>query len=138
MIESGSRVSGAVEELTAQGHQTGSGGEKAVALHLPLFAAMAAHLSSAAAHAPRLVMLDEAFAGVDANGQEALLGLMGEFDFDFMLTSHDLWGCTPKLARLSVYSLHREKDEPGVMSSRFLWDGQSKHIIDDDAAPAAA
>jgi hypothetical protein len=43
-----------------------SGGEKSAAIHMPLFAAANAMYSSAKPTCPRLVALDEAFAGIDA------------------------------------------------------------------------
>ncbi len=51
--------------LTRRTHGTGSGGEKAIALTLPQLAAAAAHYKSASPAAPRLILLDEAFVGVD-------------------------------------------------------------------------
>ena len=52
-----------------------------MALHLPLFAAAAAHYDRADATAPRLVALDEAFAGIDeaiANYDSLVLGAVRE------------------------------------------------------------
>ncbi|HLH47417.1 MAG TPA: SbcC/MukB-like Walker B domain-containing protein, partial [Acidimicrobiales bacterium] len=60
------RVSaGRKEKLTSRTQGVGSGGEQAKLVHLPLFAATAAYYASARADAPRLLMLDEAFAGID-------------------------------------------------------------------------
>ncbi|MCI0350673.1 MAG: hypothetical protein L0Z53_14715, partial [Acidobacteriales bacterium] len=58
---------GVWKRLTRRTHGTGSGGEKAVALTLPQLAAAAAHYRSADKSAPRLILLDEAFVGVDKN-----------------------------------------------------------------------
>lgn len=127
--------------LTKRQHESGSGGEKAAALHLPLFAAAAAHMGSAAAHAPRLVMLDEAFAGIDARMRAQLLGLIEEFDLDFMLTSHELWCCERELRHLSIYQLHREEGAPGVATVHFLWDGAAgarREVEQDGELPALA
>jgi hypothetical protein len=51
--------------LTRKAHGAGSGGKKAVMLHLPLFAAAAAFYDSAGPAAPRLVALDEALRGTN-------------------------------------------------------------------------
>lgn len=125
--------------LTKKQHQAGSGGEKAAALHLPLFAAAAAQMRSAARHAPRLVMLDEAFAGIDNNMRPQLLGLMEAFDLDFMLTSHELWCCERELEHLSIYQVHREEGVPGVATVHFLWDGATGDLteVEDERAVAA-
>ena len=40
---------------------------------------------------PRLLALDEAFAGVDDNGRSELLGLSVQFDLDLFMTGYDLW-----------------------------------------------
>jgi uncharacterized protein (TIGR02680 family) len=112
--------------LTKRRHQQGSGGEKAVALHLPLFAAAAAQFATCAPHAPRLILLDEAFAGIDEHMRGQLLGLLEAFDLDFVLTSHELWGCYPELGALGIYHLHREPGVPGVASAHFTWDGRRR------------
>jgi uncharacterized protein (TIGR02680 family) len=124
--------------LTKKQHQVGSGGEKAAALHLPLFAAAAAQMRSAAPHAPRLVMLDEAFAGIDNNMRPQLLGLMETFDLDFMLTSHELWCCERELEHLSIYQVHREEGVPGVATVHFLWDGAAGALTEVEETAAAA
>jgi uncharacterized protein (TIGR02680 family) len=125
-------------ELTKQQHQAGSGGEKAAALHLPLFAAASAHMQSAAPYAPRLVMLDEAFAGIDGKMRPQLLGLIETFDLDFMLTSHELWCCERELAHLSIYQLHREEGISGVATVHFVWEGATGTKIEVDDAGAVA
>jgi uncharacterized protein (TIGR02680 family) len=117
------------ELLTRARHQAGSGGEKSTALHLPLFAAASALMASAQPHAPRMIMLDEAFAGIDGTMRRQLLGLICQFDLDFMMTSHELWCCEPELDRLSIYHLHRQAGLPGVGAVQFLWDGHTKREV---------
>lgn len=53
------------KELTDRVFFTFSGGEKAMAMYVPLFSAVVAKYSGAREDAPRLISLDEAFAGVD-------------------------------------------------------------------------
>lgn len=116
-------------QMTRRSHGVNSGGERSVALHLPMLAAFHALLSTAAAHAPRLVALDEAFAGVDGKGIGQLLGLMsrplggGGFDLDFVLNSEKHWFTSPQLARLGIYELVRPEGSP-VASVHYIWDGQ--------------
>jgi ABC-type molybdate transport system ATPase subunit len=114
------------EILTRRLHQQGSGGEKAVALHLPLFAAAAAQFAAARASCPRMILLDEAFAGIDERMRAQLLGLLERFDLDFVLTSHELWGCYPECSALGIYHLHREPGIPGVATAHFRWDGERR------------
>lgn len=115
---------GRVETLTRKRHARGSGGEKSVAMHLPLFAAAAAHYRSAAAYAPRLIMLDEAFAGIDQNMRGSCMALLQAFDLDFMMTSHDEWGFHPQIDGLATYQLTRAPDLPSVAAVRFVWNGR--------------
>lgn len=123
------RMSGEKEwqELTSRRHAASSGGEKAVSLHLPLFAAAAAHYASARATAPRLIVLDEAFAGIDEAMRGRLMGLLVDFDLDFVMTSYDEWGTYQELPRVAVYQLYRDPDQTGVAAVRFVWDGKVLH-----------
>jgi recombinational DNA repair ATPase RecF len=104
-------------------HAAGSGGQKAVMLHLPLFAAAAAFYDSARAGAPRFILLDEAFAGIDRQTRGELMGLLADFDLDFVMTSFEEWGFYPQLDGLSTYHLAREKGMPGVYADWFVWNG---------------
>ncbi len=112
------------KRLTKKVHGAGSGGQKAVMLHLPLFAAAAAFFDSARAGAPRLILLDEAFAGIDRETRGQLMGLLSDFDLDFVMTSFEEWGFYPQLDGLSTYHLAREKGMPGVYSDWYVWNGQ--------------
>jgi hypothetical protein len=112
--------------LTKKAHQAGSGGRKAVMLHLPLFAAAAAFYDSAAPGAPRVIALDEAFAGIDRPTRAKLMGLLAEFDLDFIMTSFEEWGCYAELDGLSTYHLSREPGQRGVYAERFLWNGRER------------
>jgi uncharacterized protein (TIGR02680 family) len=114
---------GTEQQLTRKVFNTLSGGEKATALHLPLFAAAAAHYTSARADAPRLVALDEAFAGIDHDTQERLFGLTVEFDLDLFLTGHDLWPCYPAVTGLAMYDLIHLSEEHVVHAQGMFWDG---------------
>ncbi len=112
------------KRLTRKVHAAGSGGQKAVMLHLPLFAAAAAFYDSARSTAPRLILLDEAFAGIDRETRGQLMGLLAHFDLDFVMTSFEEWGFYPQLDGLSTYQLAREKGMPGVYSDWFIWNGR--------------
>ncbi|MGI9016447.1 MAG: TIGR02680 family protein [Euzebya sp.] len=100
-----------------------SGGERVLAVTVPLFAAASAHYSSAADHAPRLVLLDEAFAGVDDRSRRQCLGLLDTFDLDYVLTSEREWGCYPEVPGLSICHLVRRPDVDAVHVSRWEWNG---------------
>ena len=98
-------------------------------LHVPLFAAAAAFYESAAKTSPRLILLDEAFAGIDKETRGQLMGLLSEFDLDFMMTSFEEWGFYSQLDGLSTYNLSREQGMRGVHAEWFLWDGrEAMHV----------
>ena len=123
------------KRLTRKAHGAGSGGQKAVLLHLPLFAAAAAFYASAGPCAPRLIVLDEAFAGIDRETRGQLLGLLAEFGLDFVMTSYEEWGFYEELDGLSTYHLTRERGMRGVHTDWFLWDGRRAVAMDAPAPP---
>ena len=112
-------------DLTRRGHAASSGGEKAIALHLPLFAAAAAHYRSALPQAPRIILLDEAFVGIDQSMRGRCMGLLVALDLDFLMTSHDEWGCYEELPGVSIAQLYRDPNLDGVMAVFFTWNGRS-------------
>ena len=59
------RAGGRDERFTSRTQGQGSGGEQAKLAHLPLFAATAGYYASGSPTCPRLLVLDEAFAGID-------------------------------------------------------------------------
>ncbi len=117
--------------LTKRAHAAGSGGKKAVMLHLPLFAAAAAFYDAAQPGAPRLIALDEAFAGIDRPMRGQLMGLLAEFDLDFIMTSYEEWGFYQQLDGLSTYHLSRDPSLRGVHAEWFLWDGREQTLMEE-------
>lgn len=109
--------------LTKKTHGTGSGGEKAVALTMPQFAAAAAHYQ-AAPLAPRLILLDEVFVGIDDDMRRECMGLLGAFDLDVVMTSEREWGCYDTVPSLSIYQLAAAGD--CVAATRYVWDGKKR------------
>lgn len=115
-----------------------SGGERVLAASVPLFAAASAHYASAGnPHAPRLVMLDEAFAGVDDNARAKYLGLLAAFDLDVVMTSEREWGCYPEVPGLAIAQLARTDDVAAVLVTHWEWDGNQRRRVD-YTAPAAS
>jgi uncharacterized protein (TIGR02680 family) len=114
---------GQEDRLTQARHSTLSGGEQSVSLHLPLFAAAHVMLSSAAPHCPRLLALDEAFAGIDDAGRSELLGLTAQFDLDLFMTGYDLWATYPTVPGCAHHDLAHSAVEHTVSSLLLVWDG---------------
>ncbi|MDZ7732571.1 MAG: SbcC/MukB-like Walker B domain-containing protein [Acidimicrobiia bacterium] len=111
------------EALTRRVFNRLSGGERATALHLPLFAAAASHYRSARPEAPRLIALDEAFAGIDGDTTERLMALTVEFDLDLFLTGHDLWATFETVPAVAIYDLVHLRDDHAVHALAYRWDG---------------
>jgi hypothetical protein len=126
------------ELLTSRAHGSLSGGEKAVCLHLPLFAAAASYCDSAGIQvveldgqqrsgSPRLILLDEVFAGVDEDNRGDLFELIRTLDLDLVATSESEQGFYRQLDGLAVYHLAASPD--AVLGTRTIWDGKYAHRI---------
>ncbi|WP_280551701.1 TIGR02680 family protein [Halomonas sp. 25-S5] len=103
-----------------------SGGERALVITLPLFAAAASHYSSAHYLAPRMVMLDEVFAGIDDDARAKSMGLLAQFDLDAIMTSEREWGCYPDVPGLAIAQLVRREGVEAVHVTRWQWDGRRR------------
>ena len=112
------------ERLTRKKHSEMSGGEKSAAIHLPLFAAANALYSSSKPDCPRLIALDEAFAGIDDTFKPELLGLTVKFDLDLFMTGHDLWVTYPTVPVVAHYDLQHDKASHTLSALLALWDGE--------------
>ncbi|MDT0300493.1 SbcC/MukB-like Walker B domain-containing protein [Streptomonospora wellingtoniae] len=114
-------------------HRTAlSQGEQRVVAYLVLFAAAAAQFGSLAAQAPvapRLILLDDAFAKVDEPTHGRLLGLLVELDLDFVLTSERVWGCFESVPSLHIYECLRDPAVPGIATLHFTWDGSRRRLV---------
>jgi len=108
-----------------------SSGERALGLTVPLFAAASSHYHSAAPNAPRLVLLDEAFAGIDDDARAHCMALIREFDLDFVMTSEREWGCYAELPGVAICQLVRREGADAVFVSRWQWDGKTRRREDD-------
>ena len=104
-----------------------SGGERALVASVPLFAAASAYYKSAGnPHAPRLIALDEAFAGVDDDSRAKCLGLLATFDMDVVMTSEREWGCYPQVPGLAICQLARQDGIDAVLVTPWRWDGRER------------
>lgn len=109
--------------LTKKLHGALSGGEKAIALHLPLFAAVAAHYQ-AVPQAPRLILLDEVFVGVDSNNRGQIFELLSALELDLILTSDHEWCTYRELSGIAIHQLITGGDnDDAVTTARFVWNG---------------
>ncbi|MBC7499372.1 MAG: TIGR02680 family protein [Herminiimonas sp.] len=106
-----------------------SSGERALGLTVPLFAAVSSYYTqSGYAHAPRLVLLDEAFAGIDDAARAHCMGLIHEFDLDFVITSEREWACYAELPGVAICQLQRREGVDAVHVSRWTWNGRARRV----------
>ncbi|GAA2096930.1 TIGR02680 family protein [Actinomadura alba] len=120
-----------------------SGGERVLTVSLPLFAAASSHYRSAHPHAPRLVTLDEAFAGVDDDSRAKCLGLLATFDLDVVMTSEREWGFYATVPGIAAHQLVRRDGIDAVHVTTWEWDGRTSEQVDREfiarePAPAVA
>lgn len=105
-----------------------SGGEKAMAMYLPLFAAVSAQYRRAQPDSPRMVALDEAFAGVDDKNLEAMFVLLQELDMGYIMNSQALWGCYGQVKNLSIAELLRPNNSDTVTVLHYGWNGSVRRL----------
>lgn len=117
-------------ELTDSKFNALSGGEKAMSMYIPLFAATYARYSDAGKEAPRIISLDEAFAGVDETNMRELFQLLTDMEFDYIMTSQVLWGCYDTVPHLAIYEIYRPKDADIITLFHYRWNGERKVMVD--------
>ena len=108
-----------------------SGGEKAMAMYVPLFAAVNAQYKKAERNDhPRMIALDEAFAGVDDKNISSMFELVHKLDFDYIMNSQALWGCYDTVDGLRIAELQRPMNSQIVTVIRYTWNGHER-ILDE-------
>ncbi|MEV4289878.1 SbcC/MukB-like Walker B domain-containing protein [Nonomuraea bangladeshensis] len=110
------------QDLTRKLHGALSGGEKAIALHLPLFAAVAAHYQTDPG-CPRFILLDEVFVGVDRTNRGQIFELLVDLGLDLVLTSDHEWCEYRELDGIAVHQLITGDGDDAVTTARFVWNG---------------
>lgn len=116
------------KELTNNAFNRFSGGEKAMSIYIPLLAAASAQYKKAKEDCPRIIALDEAFAGIDDRNISSMFELINKLDFDYIMNSQILWGCYDTVKNLRIAELVNRRDLKMVTVNRFLWDGKQKHF----------
>lgn len=119
-------------ELTDSKFNVLSGGEKAMAMYIPLFAATDSRFNDSNRDAPRIISLDEAFAGVDEENVRDMFQLLTEMQFDYMMTTQQLWGCYDTVPALSIYEIYRPEGADYVTLFPYYWNGHTRQMVTDD------
>ena len=116
-------------ELTNNAFYKLSGGEKAMAMYIPLFASVCAKYDSAKADCLRIISLDEAFAGVDDNNIRDMFRILTELDLEYVLNSQVLWGEYDTVPSLSISEFISDVNKKVVSIVRYNWNGKKRELI---------
>ncbi|MBP3920756.1 MAG: TIGR02680 family protein [Bacilli bacterium] len=125
------RGNGDRKELTDKEFNKMSGGEKAIAMYIPLFSSIYAKLNSAYDYAPHVIALDEAFAGVDDANINDAFRILDKLDIDYVLTSQQLWGDYETIKHLAISELYHPIGSRVVSTIKYKWDGKVRKLVDD-------
>ena len=117
------------KELTNNAFYKFSGGEKAMAMYIPLFSAAYSRYLDARDDAPYIVSLDEAFAGVDEHNIRDMFDLMENLGFNYIINSQVLWGDYDTVSALAICELVRLRNDPYVTVIHYRWDGKIRHLV---------
>lgn len=116
-------------ELTNNKFFQFSGGEKAMSMYIPLFSAIYARYEKANLDCPRIISMDEAFAGVDENNIRDMFRLLKQLELDYILNSQILWGDYDTVEALAIAELIREDNDDVVTILRYEWNGKEKILV---------
>jgi hypothetical protein len=123
------RVNEPKRELTNNAFFKFSGGEKAMAMYIPLFTAAYSRYKEAGDMAPYIISLDEAFAGVDENNIRDMFEVVEQLGFTYIMNSQALWGDYDTISSLSICELVRPKNADFVTVIRYQWDGRQRTLV---------
>ncbi|BDU51477.1 TIGR02680 family protein [Haliovirga abyssi] len=123
------RGEGLKKQLTQNEFYKFSGGEKAMTMYVPLFAAVSARYDNASKDAPKIISLDEAFAGVDERNISVMFEFMVNMKFDFIVNSQVLWGDYGTIPNLAIAELYRPNNSDVVTVFRYKWNGNKRTAV---------
>ena len=118
------------KELTNNAFFKLSGGEKALAMYIPLFAAVVAKYESAGKDTPRIISLDEAFAGVDDSNIRDMFRILTKLDLEYIINSQVLWGEYDTIPSLAINELISDPRAKVVSVIRYLWNGKVRELVE--------
>lgn len=114
------------KELTNNAFFKFSGGEKAMAMYLPLFTSAYSRYKEADEMAPYIITLDEAFAGVDEQNIRDMFEVVEQLEFNYIMNSQVIWGDYDTVPNLAVAELVRPKNADYVTVLHYTWNGKER------------
>lgn len=127
--------------LTKRKLNSFSGGEKAMAMYIPLFSALYARFSNGASWSLMIISMDEAFSVVDDENIAKLFEILEDLNLNYLLASQKLSGTYDTVKKLAIVYIEnmsakkKLKGSEGFISLiRYLWDGieRKKDLRNDD------
>ena len=118
------------KDLTDRAFNQFSGGEKAMAMYVPLFASVSSQYKKAGEDSPLLLAMDEAFAGVDDRNIGTMFELVSSLNFDYIMNSQAIWGCYECVKSLDIAELHRMENAKVVTIIKYHWDGRKREMLE--------
>lgn len=122
-----SRVDAAAQDLPRQRLRFGSTGEQAVPTYL-LVLAVASLLYDRTDARLRLLLLDEAFLGIDAGRREVLMQFADRAGVDLIVATPELDGVTPALAASSTLFIEKTAEQD-VFVSDYHWERPAAQAV---------
>ncbi|WP_407543558.1 SbcC/MukB-like Walker B domain-containing protein (plasmid) [Deinococcus radiomollis] len=115
-------------DITDRNFSERSGGERSAVLYAFLFAAVAARFDQLGSGVPRLIGLDEAFAGMDTGNIGSLYRIMADLELSWVLTSQHPVHLNPDLPAAAAYEFFRVSGKEGDSLGRLgsLWNGRTQ------------
>lgn len=110
------------KELTSNIFNKFSGGERAIAMYLPLLTAASAQYQKGREECPRMIALDEAFAGVDDKNIASVFEFIETLNFDYIMNSQNLWGTYDTVKRLKIVELIKNSENNMIITNNYIWD----------------
>ena len=101
-----------------------------MSMYIPLFSAVYARYENASKDCPRIISMDEAFAGVDEDNIRDMFRLLDELDLDFIINSQVLWGDYDTVKDLAISEIIREENDTTVLVLRYHWNGLQKVLVE--------
>lgn len=100
-----------------------------MSMYVPLFSAVVAKYQGANDDAPRIISLDEAFAGVDEMNIKDMFRLMIQLELNFIINSQVLWGDYETVPGLAIFHLIRPQNAKYVTVMKYIWNGKVKTLV---------
>ncbi len=118
-------------ELTKRKLNSYSGGEKAMAMYIPLFSALYARFKNGSSKAPIVLGMDEAFSVVDDENISKLFEILESLNINYLLASQKLSGTYHSVKNLAIVHIENiatrrnlPPEEAFVTLIKYIWNGK--------------